>query len=251
MRAAPPPWRTALRPSHPARSMFTAVRTLFKFLAWSLAAILLALVVAYFVVDEGLPEGQAGARAEALADQLLAAVDAEAWDRTDRVAWTFGGRHHLDWRRDVDSVRVTWRGRRVDLHTETVTGRAWEDGVEHSGATARELVDDAWAIFCNDAFWLAAPYKVRDPGTERRAVALEDGREGLLVTYTGGGVTPGDSYLWILRADGRPEAWRMWTSILPVGGVRATWEGWQRLPSGALVSTRHDFGPLDLVLDVE
>lgn len=217
----------------------------------SLAAILATAALAvYLFVHEERPAGTPSPAAEALADRMLAAVDAAAWDTTARVAWDFDGRQQYVWRRDVDSVEVRWDDYVVDLHTETVTGTATRDGQLLAGEEARKAVAAAWAHFCNDSFWLAAPFKVRDPGTTRSVVELEGGGEGLLVSYAGGGVTPGDAYLWELDADGLPVAYRMWVSLIPVGGVRATWEDYATLPSGARVATRHGLGPLTIEVDV-
>ena len=83
--------------------------------------------------------------------------------------------------------------------------------------------------------------KAFDPGTERSIVKLKDGREGLKVQYNTGGVTPGDSYVWFLDENGQPEAWKMWVSIIPLGGIENSWEGWQTLSTGAKISTTHTF----------
>ena len=68
--------------------------------------------------------------------------------------------------------------------------------------------------------------------------------------YASGGVTPGDAYLWELDEEGLPHSYRMWVSIIPIGGVEATWEDWITLPSGALIATRHEIGPKTLLLPV-
>ncbi len=54
---------------------------------------------------------------------------------------------------------------------------------------------------------------------ERRLVKTKTNKDALLVTYTSGGTTPGDSYLWHLDASGKPESYQMWVSILPIGGL--------------------------------
>jgi hypothetical protein len=78
-----------------------------------------------------------------------------------------------------------------------------------------------------------------DPGTTREVVVEEDGREALLVHYSSGGVTPGDSYLWELNADGLPVAWRMWVNIIPVGGLRFTWEDWEGGTNSPKIAQEH------------
>ena len=90
-----------------------------------------------------------------------------------------------------------------------------------------QLLEKAWKQFANDSFWLVAPFKIFDPGTERLLVDLEDNKKGLLVTYTSGGVTPGDSYLWILNENNIPIAYKMWVNIIPVGGVEFKWTDWR------------------------
>ncbi|MEO1268735.1 MAG: hypothetical protein AAFX99_11600, partial [Myxococcota bacterium] len=69
--------------------------------------------------------------------------------------------------------------------------------------------------------------------------APERHRRGLLVAFSEGGVTPGDSYLWLLDDNGRPTAWRMWVNIIPIPGVEISWEGWQQLSTGAWVASLH------------
>ena len=87
---------------------------------------------------------------------------------------------------------------------------AIEGGLRQNGPRADELLQRAWVHFANDGFWLAAPFKVRDPGTSRALVKTDDGRDALLVTYGSGGVTPGDAYLWHLGHDGLPTRYEMW-----------------------------------------
>ena len=101
------------------------------------------------------------------------------------------------------------------------------------------MVDTSWDFFNNDSFWLCAPYKVFDPGTARSIVTLNDGRKGLKITYTSGGTTPGDSYVWILDDNYTPIAVKMWVSILPIGGIEFTWENYIYLSSGAMIAQDH------------
>ena len=95
------------------------------------------------------------------------------------------------------------------------------------------------SYFNNDSFWLVAPYKVFDKGTQRRLVTLENNKKALLVTYTSGGSTPGDSYLWLLNDSGKPKSFKIWTSILPIDGLEATWTDWTTTESGAQLPSFH------------
>ncbi|MEZ4952350.1 MAG: hypothetical protein R2825_02080 [Saprospiraceae bacterium] len=38
--------------------------------------------------------------------------------------------------------------------------------------------------------------------------------------YKTGGVTPSDSYVWLLDENGQPTAWKMWVSITSIGRHR-------------------------------
>ena len=224
------------------------MRTALKVIGGLFLFLLVGGFVFWLVANEDLPAGQPGPAAEALTDRMLTAVNAAAWDTTRYVTWDFAGRNQYLWDKERHYVRVTMGDDVVLLDTKSVTGKAYTDGQEVSGDAADELVQAAWANFCNDSFWLAAPFKARDPGTERSIATTEAGREGLLVRYTSGGVTPGDAYLWLLDERGLPEAWQMWTQILPVGGVESGWTDYTTLPTGAKLATLHPSPVFDLKL---
>ena len=57
-----------------------------------------------------------------------------------------------------------------------------------------------------------------------------------MVHYEGGGVTPEDSYVWLLDENNIPTSYKMWVSIIPIGGVEATWNDWKRVETGALIA---------------
>lgn len=207
--------------------------------------VLVALVVLgavgalFFFFDEPLPAGEPGPRADALARRLAAAVNTDAWERTGAVRWTFAGRHQHLWDRQRHLARVRWDNIEVLVDLDSRRGLAYRDGVRLKPGEAVEVVETAWSYWVNDAFWLNPLAKLFDAGTTRQWVPQADGSAALLVTYASGGATPGDSYLWLPDAQGRPRAWQMWVSILPVGGIETSWEGWVRLATGAHISTRH------------
>ena len=77
-------------------------------------------------------------------------------------------------------------------------------------------------------------------------VISEDGKDALLVTYTKGGTTPGDSYLWHFDENGKPKSYQMWVDILPIDGLEASWDNWITTESGAILPTTHKLLVLDL-----
>lgn len=212
----------------------------FQILAAILILGLLGIVALGYSLNDPRPEGQAGPEADALARSMEAAVNKEAWDRTRAVRWSFFERHHYVWDRERDLVELRWGDSRALFRTADQSGRAWSKGTEQTGADAEEALRAAYAYWINDSFWLNPVVKFFDPGVERALVELDDGRDALLISYSSGGVTPGDAYLWIPGADGKPASWRMWVQIIPIGGIETTWEGWTELSTGASVSTQHE-----------
>ena len=203
---------------------------------------LLAALVGVALEAESPPAGEAGAAAEGLADRIEAAVNLPAWRRTQALRWTFVGvnRHLWDRRRGLARVEKGQRKVLLVLSGAGATGRAWEGERELGGEELSAARAWAWSAWCNDSFWLNPLAKMRDPGTERLACGTSpEGLEQLLVSYASGGVTPGDRYLWQVDGEGLPANWKMWVSILPVGGVDATWEGWLTLGTGAKVAREH------------
>lgn len=197
-------------------------------------------------LDEPRPQGIQDDAADALATTMIESVDADAWARTGAVTWTYGERYTHLWDRDRHFVRVRQGGFEAHVDLNTLQGVASQDGVALQGADRDDAVQTAYAAWANDSFWLNAMNKPFDPGTTRARVAQPDGRDALLVSYSSGGVTPGDAYLWHLDDAGRPVSWQMWVSIIPVGGVSSTWDDWVQLSTGAWVSTRHQLGPMDI-----
>jgi len=222
------------------------MRTFFKVLAAISVALLLAGASAYFYFNETEPEGRVGDEADLMAQRMLTAINDSAWDATRYVQWSFRNGNHYLWDKEKNMVQVKWEETTVLLDANTVTGKVYNGTTLVTGADADDAVQQAWKSFCNDGFWVYAPFKVFDPGTVRSIVTLPDGTEGLKVTYMQGGVTPGDSYVWLLDESGRPKAWKLWVQIMPIGGVAFTWDNWVQLSTGAWIATQHHNALLDV-----
>ena len=214
------------------------MKKLLRILGYILGFFFLAIFIAWLFLNEKEPTGQLGPEADRMAELMMASVDKTAWDSTRWLQWDFPGGHNYLWDKKRNLVRVTWGMNEVLLNTKTVSGKAYHGG--EPAANPDKPIQTAWSYFCNDSYWLNPVVKAFDPGTERSIVEV-DGREALKVQYTSGGVTPGDSYVWILDKNNRPEAWKMWVKIIPIGGVHNSWEGWQKLGTGAWVASTHTF----------
>ena len=214
-----------------------------------LTSIVGALLITALVVHEPRPSGHEGPAADALASRMEEAVDLDAWARTGAVKWTFSGRNTHLWDRQRELALLRWGDTLVLLRLRELTGRVYEAGKEVKGDDAKEALERAYAKWINDSFWLNPIAQFRGDGVSRATVPLEGGGRGLLIAYSKGGLTPGDAYLWIPGEEGLPKAWRMWVSIIPVGGVETSWSNWQTLSTGARISTRH-VGPLGITVEL-
>ena len=215
--------------------------------------ILLILIIGGTIlfISEPRPEGPEGAEADSMARQMFSAVNKTAWDTTGAVSWIFGGsaRHEHLWDKDRHLSRVRWDDYEVFVNINPQTGVAFKGGIQLSGEEAAQLVNKAWEFWVNDAFWLNPVVKAFDPGTSRHLITLDDGRTGVMVSYASGGATPGDAYLWIPDENGLPEAWKMWVSIIPIGGLEVKWADWITLPTGAKIATSHTIGSVNIRIE--
>jgi hypothetical protein len=214
--------------------------------------LLIIILVAYLrlFVHESPPTISTESGAENMTQELLNAVNKSAWDTLSIMQWTFRDSHHYLWDKKANNAIIKWGDYEVHLNMDAVDGRALCKGVELSGKDKDKVIQKAWSFWCNDSFWLAAPFKIKDPGTQRYIATDQEGKQGLLVQYASGGVTPGDQYLWYMDEQGLPTGYKMWVKILPVGGVYTSWEDWQQLPGGAKVASRHkgNIAGLELIL---
>ncbi|WP_430966913.1 hypothetical protein [Spongiimicrobium sp. 2-473A-2-J] len=228
------------------------IKKLLKILARALLGLgillLFTYAVLYVLCHEPRPELEASFEADMLANKMLKAVGNEAYKNTRYLEWSFrNGAHQFLWDKTKGVAQVTWSDKKVVLDlNDTAKSMAYQNTGLVRGDRAEKLIKKATALFNNDSFWLVAPFKVFDPGTQRGVVLMEDGSRGLLVTYSSGGDTPGDTYLWKLRQDGFPESYQMWVSIIPIGGVEASWDDWQVVDSGAFLPKSHELGPITL-----
>ncbi len=203
-----------------------------------LVTFILFLAIYYFANNESLPEGTKGKAADELAQKMMQAINKEAFDTTEILEWSFRGEHQYKWKKQEGLVEVSWDHHKVTLNLNDAS---------KSQGESPEIIQTALDYFNNDSFWLIAPYKVFDEGVTRSIASNAAGEKGLLVTYSSGGTTPGDSYMWFLDENDRPKGYQMWVGIIPIGGLYASWDNWQTTETGVPLSSLHTL----LILDVD
>lgn len=208
-----------------------------------LGAVALLLLIAlslfglvYLASDYEIPTGETGPTAEALRDRIEEATNIAGFRDLGAVEFTFGpsGNHHFyDIQRRFAEVRMGDTTVRFSLRD--FKSRVERDGSVVTGAEAAEALRDAYKFHINDVFWLNPFAQLRSPGIELQKI----GEQALLVTYSSGGVTPGDSYLIVTNAAGRPTHWKMWTFV-PVKGMEFSFEGWENFGDDVPLSLKHE-----------
>ena len=206
--------------------------------------IILIVIISGIIISKPLPEGVQDEKADQLAKEILSKVNFEAFKKTAIIEWTFAGIRSYTWHKSEDYVIINSSSYKVKLDLKDYSNSVI---VSSNKSDHNQLLENCIAHFNNDSFWLIAPYKLMDKGTQRRLI-IEDGKQSLLVTYTSGGTTPGDSYLWEINKNNKPTAFKMWVSILPVGGVKAKWKDWTTTETGMLVSTKKTIFGIPIII---
>lgn len=223
-----------------------------KILKW--IGIIILFIIALLVIigvmeNESLPAGgQSGQEADKMAVKMENALGKKHWHDIQYVQWSFMGIHHFLWDKHRNLVRVKTGEQTVYIKPGSENGLAFNGTEKMQGEAAKDALKDAEKFFNNDMFWLVAPFKTFDEGATRQIVSYE-GEDRLLVSYSSGGTTPGDSYLWKLAEDGTPESYKMWTQILPIGGLETSWENYHTFGNGVRIAHLHKgSGPISIVI---
>ncbi|SCY13132.1 hypothetical protein SAMN05192588_1299 [Nonlabens sp. Hel1_33_55] len=212
--------------------MKKVIKVLFKCLLGFLLLLVIAGVCLKLAFNEDIPQGTPGAPADALAEKMLEAINHEEYLNAQKITWAFRDKNHYDWFPQENRVVVSWDDIEVNLLTQqNQNSSATKNGVFLAGDDLEDAIEYALKNFNNDSFWMVAPHKIMDPGTEREIIK-EDAQEKLLVRYSSGGSTPGDVYVWKLDSNYRPQNYKMWVSIIPLDGIEAKWEDWEMTEAG-------------------
>ena len=214
----------------------------------STATLLAALVLALPAAAPAQQEGQDAAdpaRAQELAERVMGE---EAWESTQYLTFGFAGARTHWWDRYTGRHRLEGQTREgesylvlQDLDDQGEEGRAWLDGEPLEGERAAELVQNAYAAWINDTYWLLAPYKLRDPGVNLSYAGTEtvDGTEyeRLHLTFEGVGLTPGDRYwMYVDPETGLVDRWAYVLESQEPPPTAWEWKGWQPYGPGIMLA---------------
>jgi hypothetical protein len=195
-------------------------------------------------------------KAAALADEVMKALGgADAWNNTRYLRFDFAverdgkvamSRAHT-WDKHTGRYRLEGKTREGDpflvlMNLNTKEGSAWSKGAKVEGEEAKKALDNAYAAWVNDTYWLLAPYKMKDPGVVL-ASAGEEAKDGttwdkVALTFENVGLTPKDKYwLWVNRKTKLVDRWDYVLNGQSVPPTTWMWTGWK------------SYGPIQLAPD--
>lgn len=190
----------------------------------------------YLKYNSELPTGTTGTKAEELATKISTQIGLENYKQTHYLSWQVRN-FTYQWNKKNEQVIVKWDNNHVVYHTKNSEASDIISPINTSAKEKNKLINTAKDRFNNDSFWLVAPFKLFDPNVERKFIEATDTENAsLLVTYNGGGTTPGDSYQWFVDENYRPTHFKMWVQIIPIGGLPASWEDWKNTETGFQLS---------------
>lgn len=180
-------------------------------------------------------------RAVAIAERVMDAMGGqEAWQGTRYIRFNFFGFRLHHWDRQTADHRLEGKSREGDeyvvLHNvDRREGRVWVNGEELSGDDKAQWLENAYGAWINDTYWLAMPYKLRDPGVTLTYDGEEeiDGTvyDKLLLTFDNVGLTPGDRYwAYVNRDTGLMDRWAYHLESYEEDQAPTAWKwlDWQR-----------------------
>lgn len=194
------------------------------------------------------PPAAIDARSAPIVDSLMSAMGGlDAWDRLPAIRFDFVvqqkgkevvRRRHW-WDKAHGRARVEWtdaKGRAVAavVNLSDRSGRSCTAGVPDADSLRAEHVKDAYAMWVNDTYWLAMPFKLHDPGVRIAYDRTEKGRSGtydvLSLTFGDVGLTPKDHYwLFLNRATHRIDRWEYLLQGAKPPALEAAWTDYRKV----------------------
>lgn len=142
-----------------------------------------------------------------VADDVIAASGgSQAWANTHIIKWNFFGRRWLLWDKEHGKVRIenVANDTKLILDINTRTGKVFKNGQEWTDKdTLAKYLEVAYRTWVNDSYWLAMPFKMKDPGVHLHYMREDTTATGircdvLSMTFDSVGLTPQNKYeVWV------------------------------------------------------
>jgi hypothetical protein len=173
---------------------------------------MLSCLATFLVADWVKAAGRVDEKAQEIAQAVVTAMGGQdAWNRARFVRFDFvvtgGGKTLADRAHLLDKHTGRYRlegttkegAKQVVLfNTATRQGTVYENGKKLDGAPAAAAINQAYASFINDFYWLAMPWKWMDSGVHLKYLGKRKLRDQeydvVQLTFDHVGLTPGDRY---------------------------------------------------------
>ncbi len=209
--------------------------------------------------EESPAQESRDAKADALADQVMAAMGGEqSYNHARYLTWRFFGRRFHVWDKHTGDIRVEdGKGLVVIMNIQTMQGKAWQDGQPiEDPAVLKEKLDFGYGAWINDSYWLVMPYKLKDPGVNlvySREDKMENGRLAHVLTLTfdaGIGLTPENKYeVFIDKETHLVEQWSFFKTFEDEEPQFSTpWAQWRRFGNIMLSDDRGKYKHTDVAV---
>jgi hypothetical protein len=169
-------------------------------------------------------------------DAIAASGGAEAWANTPIIKWNFFGRRWLLWDKANGKVRIenVANDTRMILDLHTKNGKLFKDGKEWTDPdTLKKYMEIAFRTWTNDSYWLAMPFKMKDPGVSlhylREDTTLSGiGCDVISLTFDSVGVTPNNKYeVWVGKNSSLVAQWAYYPNATDsVPSILCPWDGY-------------------------
>ncbi|WP_162427909.1 hypothetical protein [Pontibacter pudoricolor] len=178
------------------------------------AAGLLAFLLLLIAVAAPAPALGQDAKAKALAQHVIKNMGGkQGWDNTRFIAWSFKGQYQV-WDKKADRFRWEKDSLVAIISTRTKDGKVYVAGKElQTGEEKRRLLEQAYAFWINNSYWLVMPFKLQDPGVTLKYIGEGKTMDGaaadkLEMTFDHVGLTPENKYhLWVDKKTGLITQW--------------------------------------------
>ena len=137
----------------------------------------------------------------------------QAWNQLPVIQWTFDARQTFYWDKKKDSIIMDRPSKQllVKMHLITKQGNAWQNGEQVLAKDLDDCLKLTYLLWVNDSYWLAMPFKLKDPGVNLTYDGLDQGIKAhkIEINFNSGvGLTPRNKYIiWINKESFLIEKW--------------------------------------------